>query len=185
MQNCWHVDLLFVDRLFCRVMDYAHLHKRLLFSSVHRHGSKLSLKQLTEKAQSAQEEASEEKGSLFREIHSLIEAIVRSLDLKAIVIGTGSVGDQCPDVVTFFKQTLETIKCAQSEMTQQKELKNSYLLSYSLSLLIPTLTVLFNHVGYRDVSRLLMQGIVLNYCRVIFQTLVEMATGVTPVFVGT
>ena len=180
-------------RLFCRLMEYAESHKKLLFGSIHRRESKLSLKLLAEKEQntpagsssSSSSSVSEEKGVLFREIYSLVEAIVPSLDFKGIVIGAGCVADQCHNVVVFFKQALETIKSAKLDMTQQRELKNSHLQSYCLSLLIPTLTVLFNHVGFRDVSRLLMQGPVLNHCRDIFQCLILMATGVTPVFVGT
>ena len=165
-------------------MDYAHTHMELLFSSSHRQGPRLSLKQLTT---NTEEDTSEEKGALFREICSLVESIVRSLDFQAIAVGSDSVANQCPAIVAFFKQALGTITNAKAEMSQQKELKNSHLQSYGLSLLIPTLTALFNHVGYHDsdVGRLLMQGQVLNYCRVIFQSLVEMATGVTPVFVGT
>ena len=173
--------------LFCRVMDYAHTHQSQLFSSVHRRESKLTLtKQLTMKTINPPEDPSNEKGALFREIHSLIESVVWSLDLRAIVVGSGSVAEQCPSIITFFQQSLETIQSAKQEMAQQREIKtNSHLQSYGLSLLIPTLTVLFNHVGYHDVSRLLIQGTVLNHCRAIFQSLIEMATGITPVFVGT
>lgn len=181
-------------RLFCRVMDYAHTHKTVLFSSIHRRGKQSSVTSLYRtlstdkmtKTQQDTEDLSEEKGSLFREIQLLIESIVKSLDLRAIVAGSGSVADHCPNIITFFKQAHKTVESTKSEMLRHNQLKkNSHLQSYTLSLLIPALTVLFRHIGFHDMSRLLIQGTVLAHCRVIFQNLVEMATGVTPVFVGT
>ena len=174
-------------------MDYAHTHKFNIFSSIHRRSSRslstLGRRATIDRAQppptTPDASASEEKGSLFREIHHLIESIVRSLDVQAIALGCGSMAEPCPDILTFFRQALETVAAAKREMSQKKQLKNSHVQSYTLSLLIPALTVLFNHVGYRDTSRLLIQGQVLVHCRLIFQNLVEMATGVTPIFVGT
>ena len=110
---------------------------------------------------------------------------MRCLDLQSVVLVSGCVVQQCPEVLTFFKQALETVDSAKREMSQQKEMRNSHVQSYTLSLLVPTLTVLFSHVGFRGVSRLLLVGPVLVHCRVLFQSLLEMATGVTPIFVGT
>ena len=173
-------------RLFCCVMDYAHVHKTELFKSVHRRASRLTLtRQLTPRTQLRPEEPPDEKGSLFREIYSLIEALVRSLDLRGIVVGSRSLADLCPGIVTFFQQAVETIRSTRNEMSRQRELKNTHLVSYGLSLLIPSLTTLFNHIGFHDTSRLLIQRTVLTCCRITFQSLIEMATGVTPVYVGT
>ena len=163
-------------------MDYAHTHKRMLFSSIHRRGSKL-----TGKTETAPDNSSHEKGSLFRETHSLIEVIVRCLDLQTIAKPSGSVATECPSIITFFEQALDTISNVKSEMALQKQPTNSHLQSYGLTLLIPSLTALFNQVGVceNDGGCLLMKGTVLNHCNLIFQTLVEMATGAAPIFVGT
>ena len=174
-------------------MDYAHTHKFHIFSSIHRRsthslstlGRKASIFKPQPPPSATETSSSEEKGSLFREIHNLIESIVRSLDIQAIAVGSGSLAGQCPDIITFFKQALETVTTAKREMSQRKKLKNCHIQSYTLTLLIPALTTLFNHVGYRDTSRLLIEGQVLVHCRLIFQNLVEMATGSTPIFVGT
>ena len=163
-------------------MDYAHTHKRTLFSSIHRRGSKL-----IGKTETVPDSSSHEKGALFRETHSLIEVIVRCLDLESIANLSGSVATECPSIITFFEQALATIINVKSEMTLQKELRHSHLQSYGLTLLIPSLTALFNQVGIceNDGGCLLMKGTVLNHCDLIFRTLIEMATGATPVFVGT
>jgi hypothetical protein len=185
-QSASREEKLTILKLFCQVMDYAHTHKTLLLSSVHKRSSRylftLSHKPSTEKTQQdPAKDTPEEKGSLFREIHLLIESIVKCLDLRAVVVGSGSVAEQCSDIVTFFKQARETVESTKREMSQQRESKNSHLQSYTLSLLVPALTALFNHIGFHDVSRLLIQGRVLAHCQAIFQSLVEMATGVTPI----
>ena len=169
-------------------MSYAHFNKRQLFHSIHRReSSTLLLKVLTGESTANtknQTSSSDEKGVIFREILSLVRAIVLSTDLKSVVTGKGGVADHCREIIVFFQQALDTINAMNLEMNKQQKLKNSPLQCYCLTLLIPALTVVFQHTGYEGVSRLLMQGPVLKSCRDIFQTLVEMTTGATPVFVG-
>ena len=164
-------------------MEYAHSNRRQLFAGSPRPA------ELTDARKSLAEKLApsvrEDRGATFREIRSLVEVIATLLDLRGVAEDSSPLNSQCHGIVTFFQQAQKVISETQAEMNKQKELKDSDLQCYCLNLLIPALTALFSHVGYQGASRLLVQGEVLQACRQIFQSLVEMATGATPVFVGT
>ena len=102
---------------------------------------------------------------------------------RSVAGENGFVGDNCSEMVDFFRQATSSINLTSKNIAQLNKLDSQFHF-YCLHLLIPSLTALFKHVGHLGVGHLLVDGQIQSHCRYIFTNLVEMAMGTGPVYVG-
>ncbi len=86
-------------------------------------------------------------------------------------------------MVDFFRQATSGINLTTKNIAKMDSLDSQFHF-YCLQLLIPALSELFQHAGFMKVGHLLIEGPIQNHCRYIFTSLVEMAVGTGPVYVG-
>ncbi len=99
------------------------------------------------------------------------------------IAGKGCVSQHCEEMVDFFRQATSGINLTAKNIANMDSLDSQFHF-YCLQLLIPSLGILFKHVGIYKVGHLLIDGPIQNHCRYIFTNLVEMAMSTGPVYVG-
>lgn len=95
----------------------------------------------------------------------------------------GNICDECGEIANFFRQATSGIVLTTKNINKLDKCDVQFTF-YCLQLLIPSLTSLFRHIGLHHVGDLLIGGSIKGQCRYIFQNLVELAMGTSPIYVG-